>query len=101
MPDSGSSIVRHHCFSPLEVIMSETGDGDDGCSGEFDLAAYLRAERELVLSPFNVWVTGVAVGHSPTEEECWKHFVRSGGNDRFRREHVFEFFRPHKPKNAA
>jgi len=41
--------------------------------------------RASVLSPFNEWVTGVAVGHTPTFEEKLFHFITHGGLASYRR----------------
>ncbi len=40
-----------------------------------------------ILDPFNVWVTGIAVGHSPTHNECAQHYMTHGGLERFRQLH--------------
>ena len=39
----------------------------------------------MVQGPYNSWVTGVAVGHPPTEEEKLVHFVTNGGHTDYRR----------------
>ena len=41
--------------------------------------------RAVVQGPYNSWVTGVAVGHPPTEEEKLVHFVTNGGHTDYRR----------------
>ena len=37
------------------------------------------------LGDFNKWVTGEAVGHDPTPEECFWHYYHNGGPEAYRR----------------
>ena len=49
------------------------------------LLDYFNGYREEIHSPFNAWVTGVAVGHPPTQDEELVHFVTNGGPAYYRK----------------
>lgn len=43
----------------------------------------MSKQLEEIYSPLNVWGAGEEFGHSPTSEELFRHYVRSGGAERF------------------
>ncbi|HCB35082.1 MAG: hypothetical protein A2W52_03595 [Candidatus Taylorbacteria bacterium RIFCSPHIGHO2_02_49_25] len=49
---------------------------------------YIKEEVAEILGPFNKWVTGEEVGHSPSSEECFEHWRKNGGRKRFCRTHT-------------
>ena len=50
------------------------------------LVAALNAQLLQATTGFNRWVTGVAVGHDPTNDECLKHYDEHKGSKQFRLE---------------
>jgi hypothetical protein len=51
---------------------------------------YFNGFRAAVNSPFNEWVTGISVGHSPTWEEKLMHFIMYGGQAEYRKHYLEE-----------
>lgn len=44
---------------------------------------YMTAQIKEMLGEFNRWITGVKVGHLPSDEECAYHYIRDGGAEDF------------------
>jgi hypothetical protein len=59
------------------------------------LLQYVRGFHAEVNSPYNEWVTGEKVGHSPTWDEKLIHFITSGGVRDFRKR--FKLVHPEAP----
>lgn len=49
---------------------------------------YVAQQMADMLSPFNLWVTGIAIGHQPSADEAAEHYERCGGSDHFRETHI-------------
>ena len=52
------------------------------------LLDYYNGYRAEVHSPFNAWVTGIAVGHLPTPDEELVHSITHGGLNDYRKRFV-------------
>ena len=51
---------------------------------KFDTKSYLAAQSVQVMGELNKYYTGLAVGHDPTPEECWRHWCASKAAETFR-----------------
>jgi hypothetical protein len=54
------------------------------------LLEFFNGLRNEIHSPFNEWVTGVAVGHPPTNDEKIVHFLVHGGRENYRKRFLSE-----------
>jgi hypothetical protein len=43
------------------------------------LSEWLQRQKEEALSPNNLWYAGEWLGHSPSNEEAFRHYIRHGG----------------------
>jgi hypothetical protein len=58
-------------------------------------------QLEEMLSPLNVFATGMEVGHPPTPEECQLHYDAHGGSEHFRETHIKGWLIKQKQDEAA
>jgi len=49
-----------------------------------DLRAYLEEQAEVVFGDDNLYFAGQKLGHKPSPEEAWRHWVKSGAAKRWR-----------------
>ena len=56
----------------------------------FILASLSDRQKAEALSDFNRWVTGVALGHPPSDEECFRHYIQHCHATGVAPRHIFE-----------
>jgi len=52
-----------------------------------DHRKYLEEQLSEMLGPFNLWVAGQTLGHSPSDSEAVKHYIENGGAEDFAHRH--------------
>lgn len=54
------------------------------CKERRVLADHMQAQLNEMLGPVNRYFAGIALGHSPSDEEAIWHYLHNGGPENFR-----------------
>jgi len=49
---------------------------------------YLQLQVKYGLGPENRWYAGEKIGHSPTDEEAMRYFIKEGGSKNFSEHYI-------------
>ncbi len=54
------------------------------------LDEYLAKQKEIILSPENMWYAGERFGHKPNENEAVMHYIECGAAEKFAQDNIVQ-----------